>query len=69
MDTITAIFKIHSIMASKVSKKDSDIYIRDLVAGIMAELQGDGIFDQDNFNKRISKELSDHERMGKKDVA
>ncbi len=69
MATLKSIFGIHAIFAAKASKKEADMFIRNLVSNTMAELQERGEFTPEKLEEALVKELADFEKMGKKEVA
>lgn len=69
MDAVKAIFKIHSIMASRTNKKEADLFIRNLVSNIMAELQDQNDFSSLKLEKRLTDELQTFELIAKRDAA
>lgn len=69
MDTTKTIFKIHSIMTTKTSKKEADIFIRNLISNIMGDLQDNNEFTPEKFEAKLIDELQTFEKFAKKDVA
>lgn len=69
MDAVKAIFKILSIMASRTNKKEADLFIRNLVSNIMAELQDQNDFSSLKLEERLTDELQTFELIAKRDAA
>lgn len=63
MSTVKAIFKIHSVMTSKTSKKEADIFIRNLVSNIMGDLQDQNKFTPEKLKERLINELQTLEEL------
>lgn len=69
MNTVKAIFKIHSVMTSKTSKKEADIFIRNLVSNILGDLQDQNEFTPEKLEERLINELQTFEKLAKQDAA
>ena len=63
MSISKTIFKIHSIIKSKIGEKDANIYIRNLTSNLISELQDKNLFDDKNLTKEFNKELIDHAKF------